>query len=104
MSPQPPQTRRAPTAGKSPLITQQRTRPSSARTPIAPRPSSVGPNQGSRPTSARVIQSMDESRLENGEPEPAPQEAFIEQAPGDMDEDVQQTETIQMPSAEETGQ
>ena len=110
MSPQPPQTRRATTAGKSPLITQQQTRPTSARTPITPRPSSAGPNQtpqGSRPTSARVVQSMDESRLDNGEPDPVPQEAFMDQghqAPDGMDEDGQQTETIQMPSAEETGQ
>ena len=47
---------------------------------------------------------MDESRLENGEPDPEQQEAFMEQAPDDLEDDGQQTEMIQMPSAEETGQ
>ena len=109
LSPQPPQTtartQRAYTAAKGPLITQHRARPTSARTPPSPRPSSAGPGQmhGSRPQSAIPVH--DSSKLRAEDSEIVPQEAFVNQDPTYVDDDPDrlQTETIQLPSAEETG-
>lgn len=105
-SPQPPQPRppqKSNLPGKSPLITQ-RARPTSARTPPSPRPSSAGPGQGSRPQSAKPVIKSQEVLVNGEDPTQVPIEAFVDQGPGDLtDEDMQQAQTIQMPSAEETG-
>lgn len=88
-----PQPQYKPRAPQSPMVTQQRARPVSARTPPSPRPSSSGQQQGSRPVSAKV------PSLQNAAPSEPPKEAFDvvtdEQAP-------EPTIQLEMPSAEVT--
>lgn len=89
-SPHPPQYK--PKNQQSPLITQQRARPVSARTPPSPRPSSAGQGQqqGSRPVSAKV------ARIPNQNQAP---EVHVEEAQRQMQQDVEdpiQEQSIQL--------
>lgn len=86
----------------SPLVTQQRARPVSARTPPSPRPSSAGQGlqQGIRPMSAKHAQSTtvtvtQEVFVEDSQPVTSQQE---------VGEPVQeQSIQLEMPSAETVG-
>lgn len=80
-SPHPPPYK--PKNQQSPLITQQRARPVSARTPPSPRPSSAGQGQqqGSRPVSAKV------ARIPNQAPE-----VLVEAAQSRMQEEAEPIE------------
>ncbi|XP_053385599.1 myosin-3-like isoform X3 [Mercenaria mercenaria] len=95
-SPHPPQYR--PKAPQSPLVTQQRARPVSARTPPSPRPSSAGQGQqqGSRPMSAKIVKTREQTA----------REAFVESSQGQQEavEPVQeQSIQLEMPSADPVG-
>lgn len=87
---------------QSPLITQQRARPMSARTPPSPRPSSAGQQQGTRPISAKPVTSQ-------GSSVPIPQETFVdgsqlETRQQEVVEPIQeQSIQLEMPSAETVG-
>lgn len=100
-SPQPAQYR--PKPPHSHIVTQQRARPMSARTPSSPRPSSDSQcqHQGSRPMSAMVANGRPQVQ---GHSPPVPHEAFVDgpsQGTGHQEVEPVQEQGIQleMPSA-----
>ncbi|KAL4240996.1 Glutamine-rich protein 2 [Mactra antiquata] len=91
-----PQPQLRPKPPQSQMVTQQRNRPMSARTPPSPRPSSSGQRQESRPVSAKVRQ-RDDSEMA---PPTELAEALFSPEQRDEAPATEQSIQLEMPSAD----